>query len=128
MSKNPKATYNWGYNPLHFNAPEGSYATNPADPYSRIIELKQMIEALHESGIGVIMDVVYNHVYIREESSFEKLVPGYYFRHDANGMPSNGTGVGNDIASERRMVRKFIFGFCAVLVAGIRRRRFFALT
>lgn len=106
--QNPKETYNWGYNPLHFNVPEGSYATNPADPYSRIMELKQMIEALHENGIGVIMDVVYNHVYIREESSFEKLVPGYYFRHDANGMPSNGTGVGNDIASERRMVRKFI--------------------
>jgi pullulanase len=106
--KEPEKLYNWGYNPLHFNAPEGSYSTDPKNPYSRINELKQAIHSLHESGIRVIMDVVYNHVYIREESSFEKIVPGYYFRHDANGMPSNGTGVGNDIASERKMVRKFI--------------------
>lgn len=104
----PQDSYNWGYNPLHYNAPEGSYATDPDNPYSRILELKRMIRALHECGIRVIMDVVYNHVYIRETSSFEKLVPGYYFRHDANGMPSNGTGVGNDVASERKMVRKFI--------------------
>ncbi|MBO9130879.1 type I pullulanase [Bacillus sp. 165] len=104
----PSKLYNWGYNPLHFNAPEGSYSTDPEDPYTRIRELKNMIQALHINGIHVVMDVVYNHVYIRELSSFEKIVPGYYFRHDANGMPSNGTGVGNDIASERRMVRKFI--------------------
>ncbi|MFD3445266.1 type I pullulanase [Microbacteriaceae bacterium 4G12] len=106
--RNPSSQYNWGYNPIHYNVPEGSYATNPQHPYSRIIELKQMIQAIHQSGIRVIMDVVYNHVYTRETSSFEKLVPGYYFRHDENGMPSNGTGVGNDIASERKMVRKFI--------------------
>ncbi|MDG4656471.1 type I pullulanase [Ectobacillus antri] len=121
---NPTA-YNWGYNPLHFNAPEGSYASNPCDPYSRIRELKQMIATIHEQGLRVILDVVYNHVYVRETSSFEKLVPGYYFRHDQNGMPSNGTGVGNDIASERRMVRKFIidsilYWLCEYKVDGFR--------
>jgi pullulanase len=100
--------YNWGYNPLHFNAPEGSYCSNPEDPYSRIIELKQLIRTVQEQGIRVILDVVYNHVYDRENSSFEKLVPGYFFRHDEFGTASNGTGVGNDIASERLMVRKFI--------------------
>lgn len=100
--------YNWGYNPLHFNVPEGSYATNPANPYSRIYELKRLIHSIHSLGIRVIMDVVYNHVYIREQSSFEQIVPGYYFRHDEFGQPSNGTGVGNDFASERLMARKFI--------------------
>lgn len=100
--------YNWGYNPLHFNAPEGSYSTDPSNPYARISELKQLIDQLHQSGLRVIMDVVYNHVYIRENSPFEKVVPGYYFRHNELGLPSNGTGVGNDIASERRMVRKYI--------------------
>ncbi|TYS19808.1 type I pullulanase [Rossellomorea vietnamensis] len=100
--------YNWGYNPLNFNAPEGSYSTSPQNPYIRINELKEVIHSLHSRGIRVILDVVYNHVYIKEESSFEKIVPGYYFRYDENGMPSNGTGVGNDIASERKMVRKFI--------------------
>ncbi|WP_108671335.1 type I pullulanase [Peribacillus acanthi] len=104
----PDSQYNWGYNPIHFNAPEGSYATNPSDPYSRIIELKRMIATLQNKGIRVIMDVVYNHVYVRETSNLEHIVPGYYFRHDVHGMPSNGTGVGNDIASERLMVRKFI--------------------
>lgn len=105
---NPKNDYNWGYNPIHFNVPEGSYSTNPSNPYARIIELKQLIDSIHRQGIRVIMDVVYNHVYIRETSSFEKVVPGYYFRHNELGFPSNGTGVGNDIASERKMVRKFI--------------------
>ena len=100
--------YNWGYNPVHYNVPDGSYATDPKNPYKRIIELKQLISAIHSQGMGVIMDVVYNHVYIREESHFEKIVPGYFFRHDAHGLPSNGTGVGNDIASERLMVRKYI--------------------
>jgi len=103
-----KVEYNWGYNPLHYNVPDGSYSTNPHDPYSRINELKQLIEMIHQNGLRVIVDVVYNHVYERETSSFEKVVPGYYFRHDEHGMPSNGTGVGNDIASERKMVRKFI--------------------
>lgn len=106
--RGPKMDYNWGYNPLHFNAPEGSYCTDPSDPYSRIRELKAMIHAVHSERMRVIMDVVYNHVYIREDSSFEKIVPGYFFRHDEFGMPSNGTGVGNDFASERLMARKFI--------------------
>ncbi|MBT2680741.1 type I pullulanase [Bacillus sp. ISL-35] len=102
------SSYNWGYNPVHYNVPDGSYATDPEDPYNRITELKQLISAAHKMGLGVIMDVVYNHVYIREDSPFEKIVPGYYFRHDEHGLPSNGTGVGNDIASERLMVRKYI--------------------
>ncbi|MGJ7920383.1 type I pullulanase [Neobacillus sp. LXY-4] len=100
--------YNWGYNPHYFNVPEGSYSSDPNEPYARIKELKGMIDAIHKHELRVIMDVVYNHVFIRETSSFEKIVPGYYFRHDHHGMPSNGTGVGNDIASERLMVRKFI--------------------
>ncbi|WP_174729376.1 type I pullulanase [Mesobacillus harenae] len=104
----PSGEYNWGYNPLHFNAPEGSYSSDPTDPYARIIELKAMIRSIHTQGIRVIMDAVYNHVYIREDSSFEKIVPGYFFRHNEHGLPSNGTGVGNDFASERRMARKFI--------------------
>ncbi len=106
--ENPQQNYNWGYNPLYFNAPEGSYSTNPTDPYGKINELKAMIQAIHLAGLRVVLDVVYNHVYIREQSSFEKIVPGYYFRFDEYGMPSNGTGVGNDFASERLMVRKFI--------------------
>ncbi|TYS10993.1 type I pullulanase [Bacillus subtilis] len=104
----PHDAYNWGYNPLHFFAPEGSYASTPHDPQTRKTELKQMIKTLHQHGLRVILDVVFNHVYERENSPFEKTVPGYFFRHDEFGMPSNGTGVGNDIASERRMARKFI--------------------
>ncbi len=103
-----KREYNWGYNPLHFNVPEGSFSSDPNNPYARINELKTLIETVHQQGIRVIMDVVYNHVFIREQASFEKIVPGYFFRHDQFGMPSNGTGVGNDIASERLMVRKMI--------------------
>ncbi|MDY7430255.1 type I pullulanase [Bacillus sp. V26] len=106
--ENPLTAYNWGYNPLHFFAPEGSYASNPHDPQTRNTEVKQMIHTLQQHGLRVILDVVYNHVYQREHSPFEKTVPGYFFRHDQFGMPSNGTGVGNDIASERRMARKFI--------------------
>lgn len=104
----PLDTYNWGYNPLLFNVPEGSYSLEPTNPIARILELKQLIRAVHENDLRVILDVVYNHVYVREDSSFEKIVPGYYFRHDQFGMPSNGTGVGNDFASERKMARKFI--------------------
>jgi pullulanase len=105
---NPKSEYNWGYNPVHFNVPDGSYSSDPSDPYKRITELKQLIATIHSQGLRVIMDAVYNHLYIRENSSFEKLVPGYFFRHGENGLPSNGTGVGNDFASERLMARKFI--------------------
>ncbi|MGG2971907.1 type I pullulanase [Geobacillus stearothermophilus] len=106
--RDPQAAYNWGYNPLHLYAPEGSYATDPHDPYARIVELKQAIRALQENGLRVVMDAVYNHVYDREQSPLEKLVPGYYFRYDAYGRPANGTGVGNNIASERRMARRWI--------------------
>lgn len=105
---NPSESYNWGYNPIHFNVPEGSYATKPDDPYSRIIELKKAIQSLHKEGLGVIKDVVYNHVYDRIKSPLELTVPGYFFRYNENGTPSNGTGVGNDIASERLMARRFI--------------------
>ncbi|WP_069364242.1 type I pullulanase [Salisediminibacterium beveridgei] len=104
----PDDQYNWGYDPLFFQAPEGSYATKPADPFNRITELKTLVQRFHENDLQVILDVVYNHVFVMEESPFEQLVPGYYFRYDEQGKPSNGTGVGNDIASERAMVRKFI--------------------
>jgi pullulanase len=100
--------YNWGYNPRHFNSPVGVYSTNPHLPFNRIEELKELIKSLHKNGLGVILDVVYNHVFQKELSNFEKIVPGYYFRYDSNGMPSNGSGCGNDVASERFMVRKFI--------------------
>lgn len=103
-----KPEYNWGYDPVHFNAPEGSYSLDPANPLSRIKELKQLIMALHERGLHVILDVIYNHIYEYETSNFEKIVPGYFFRVDYAGKPSNGSGVGNDTASERMMFRKFI--------------------
>ncbi|MEK3887648.1 type I pullulanase [Bacillus sp. FSL K6-3431] len=104
----PKEGYNWGYDPLFFQVPEGSYSLTPTDPIARINECKQMIHAFHQVGISVILDVVYNHVFIMDESVFEKLVPGYYFRYHIDGTLSNGTGVGNDFASERKMARKFI--------------------
>lgn len=105
---NPGQDYNWGYDPLYYQVPEGSYSTRPEDPLSRINELKQLIHTFHQEGLSVILDVVYNHVYQLEKSDFEGIVPGYYFRYHPDGAVSNGTGVGNDIASERLMVRKFI--------------------
>ena len=99
--------YNWGYDPYYYNVPEGSYATNPADE-SRIREFKEMVKSLHDNGIGIIMDVVYNHTYYTEDSPFNKIVPGYYYRKDRYGNFSNGSGTGNETASERPMVRKFI--------------------
>lgn len=100
--------YNWGYDPQQYNVPDGSYATDPYNPYARIIELKQMIHALHQKNIGVIMDVVYNHVYSVTDFSWEKLVPGYFFVKNPDNSLSNATGVGNDVNSARLMVRKFI--------------------
>lgn len=99
--------YNWGYDPKNYNVAEGSYSTNPADGKARIYELKKMIKTLHDNGIAVIMDVVYNHTY---ETSFcmNKIVPGYFYRMTSDGEYSNGSGCGNDIATERSMVRKFI--------------------
>ncbi|WP_340399184.1 type I pullulanase [Paenibacillus sp. FSL H8-0079] len=102
------SNYNWGYDPLHYNVPEGSYASRADDPEIRIREFKSMVQALHNKGIGVIMDVVYNHTFDTAGSSFEKLVPGYYYRQNADGTYSNGSGTGNEVATERAMVRKFI--------------------
>ncbi len=100
--------YNWGYDPVNFNVPEGSYSTNPRNGEVRIREMKQMIKSLHDNGISVIMDVVYNHVYEAENFSFNQIVPGYFSRTLADGSYSNGSCCGNDTASERSMVRKYI--------------------
>lgn len=100
--------YNWGYDPQHYNVPEGSYSSNPADPETRIRELKQLVQSLHTAGMGVILDVVYNHTYSVEKGPFEPVVPGYYYRTDEQGQLSNGSGVGNEVATERPMVRKYI--------------------
>lgn len=100
--------YNWGYDPTNYNVPEGSYATDPYDGYVRIREFREMVKAIKETGIGVVMDVVYNHTYKTVDSDFNKLVPGYYYRADRQGNLSNGSGCGNEIASERSMVRNFI--------------------
>lgn len=100
--------YNWGYDPQNYNVPEGSYSTNPADPGLRIREFKEMVQALHSRGISVIMDVVYNHTYCVDSGPFEPLVPDYFYRRDFTGRLSNGSGVGNELATERPMVRKYI--------------------
>lgn len=100
--------YNWGYDPVNYNVPDGSYSTNPEDGAVRVRELKQMILALKNAGIGVVMDVVYNHTYKTAESDFNKIMPGYYYRTDRHNRYSNGSGCGNETASERSMVRKFI--------------------
>ncbi len=99
--------FNWGYDPKNYNVPEGSYSSNPYDGNVRINELKQMILALHEAGIGVIMDVVYNHTYASEDSWFNLTVPGYYYRI-TDGTWSNGSGCGNDTASERLMFKNYM--------------------
>nr|WP_316614248.1 type I pullulanase [uncultured Ruminococcus sp.] len=100
--------YNWGYDPKNYNAPEGSYSSDPYDGRVRIQECKQMIQALHEAGIGVIMDVVYNHTYESEDSFFNQIAPYYYYRINEDGTWSNGSACGNDVATERTMARKFI--------------------
>ena len=99
--------FNWGYDPMYYNVPEGSYSTDPHNGEVRIRQCKQMIQALHSSGFRVIMDVVYNHSY-RMDSPMNRTAPGYYYRHDGEGHASNGSYCGNDIASERPMVSKFI--------------------
>ncbi|MBS9803610.1 type I pullulanase [Bacillus toyonensis] len=108
--------YNWGYDPKNFNVPEGSYSTNPYEPTVRITELKQMVQTLHDNNLRVVMDVVYNHMYNAAESNFHKLVPGYYYRYNEDGTFANGTGVGNDTASERKMMRKFMIDSVAYWV------------
>ncbi|CAB4872430.1 MAG: type I pullulanase [Actinobacteria bacterium] len=101
-------TFNWGYDPQNYNVPEGSYSTDPTNPTTRITELKSAIQALHDQKLRVNMDVVYNHVYNSGSFSQNLIVPGYFFRTDDNGGLTNGSGCGNDVASERPMVRKFI--------------------
>lgn len=105
---NPGLLYNWGYDPVQYNALEGSYSTNPKDPFSRIKEYLQLISFYHKHGIRIVMDVVYNHMYDLDNSSFEKIVPYYYFRLSENGTISNGSFCGNDVDSSNAMVRKFI--------------------
>ena len=104
----PELSYNWGYDPLNYNIPEGSYSTNPRNGEVRIREFKQMVQGLKEAGLRVIMDVVYNHTYQSMDSHLNKLVPGYYYRFHPDGTFSNGSGCGNELADERSMVRKMI--------------------
>lgn len=104
----PANTYNWGYDPLNYNLPEGSYSTNPSDPYTRIREFKKMIQALHANGIGVVMDVVYNHTAQNDDSNFELTAPGYYHRHWEDGKYSDASGCGNETASERKQMSDYI--------------------
>jgi len=100
--------YNWGYDPVNYNVPEGGYSTNPYDPACRIREFKQMVEALHKAGICVILDVVYNHTYDIEHSNFQRTYPDYYYRKTSDGAYSNGSGCGNETASEKPMMRRFM--------------------
>ena len=107
-SRPDSTQYNWGYDPLNYNVPEGSYSTNPYDAAARIRELKSMIQSIHRHGLRVIMDVVYNHTGLTGTSCFNELVPGYYYRHNPDNSFSNATGCGNETASERPMFRKFM--------------------
>ena len=104
--ENPE--YNWGYDPDNYNVPEGSYSTDPFNGAVRIKEFKQMVMALHNAGLRVVMDMVYNHTYRTQDSNLNKAVPGYYYRTNEEGYFTNGSGCGNELASERPMVRKFI--------------------
>ena len=106
-SKDINKQYNWGYDPVNYNCPEGSYSTNPYNGSTRLKECKQMIQALHNAGIGVIMDVVYNHTY-STDSAFQDTVPNYYYRMNDDGTFSNGSGCSNDTASEHAMFRKYM--------------------
>lgn len=107
-----KDNYNWGYDPLNYNVLEGSYSTDPYDGYKRIVEFKQMVMAMHGAGVDINMDVVYNHTSSSENSNLNLLVPYYYYRTKASGAFYNGSGCGNEVASERYMVNKFIRESC----------------
>ena len=109
---NPAVKYNWGYDPWQYFVPEGSFASEVENPYSRIIDLKKMVKTLHHHGIRVSIDVVYNHVFDHQFHPFEDVVPNYYFRRGSNGMLSNGSFCGDDVASERKMVSKLIVDAC----------------
>lgn len=104
----PSNKYNWGYDPLNYNVPEGSYSTNPACPISRIKEMKMMIQALHNAGIGVILDVVYNHTALSDNSNFQLTAPGYYYRFREDGSYSNASGCDNETASDHLQMRNFM--------------------
>ena len=107
-SKPDVAQYNWGYDSLNYNVPEGSYSTNAADPKTRIREFKQMVQALHKAGIRVILDVVYNHTFDINGSNFQKTYPDYFFRKNAEGKYSDGSGCGNETASDKELMREFM--------------------
>lgn len=107
-SRLERPQYNWGYDPLNYNVPEGSYSTDPYTPAVRIREFKQMVQALHKAGIRVILDVVYNHTFDLKGSNFERTYPGYYYRYKADGTPSDGSGCGNETASEQPLMRRFM--------------------
>ena len=107
-SRTDRPQYNWGYDPQNYNVPEGSYATDPFDPACRIREFKQMVMALHQAGLRVVLDVVYNHTYTVDGSNFEALVPGYFFRRMPDGTLADGSGCGNETASEREGMRRFM--------------------
>lgn len=111
-SKLDTPQYNWGYDPQNYNAPEGSFSTDPYDPTVRIREFKQMVKAMHDAGIRVIMDVVYNHTGETEGSNFNLETPGYYYRHTPDGNWSDAAACGNETASERAMMRKYIIESC----------------
>ena len=100
--------YNWGYDPVNYNVPEGGYSTNPYKPEVRIREFKQMVQALHKAGIRVILDVVYNHTYDIAHSNFQRTYPDYFYRKTADGQYSNGSGCGNETASDKPMMRQFM--------------------
>ena len=100
--------YNWGYDPVNYNVPEGGYSTNPYKPEVRIKEFKQMVQAMHKAGIRVILDVVYNHTYDIEHSNFQRTYPDYFYRKTADGQYSNGSGCGNETASDKPMMRQFM--------------------
>ncbi len=104
----PSNQYNWGYDPFNYNVPEGSYSTNPTNPATRIKEMKEMVQALHNAGIGVVLDVVYNHTANNDDSNFSLTAPGYYYRHRADGSYSDASGCGNETASDRQQMRDFI--------------------
>ncbi len=104
----PANKYNWGYDPQNYNTPEGSYSTNPADPAARVKEMKQMVKSLHDAGIGVIMDVVYNHTAENDGSNFSLTAPDYYYRHKADGSYSDASACGNETASDRKQMSDYI--------------------
>ena len=107
-TKLDKPQYNWGYDPLNYNVPEGSYSTDPYTPATRIREFKKMVQALHKAGIRVILDVVYNHTFDLDNSNFQRTYPDYYYRFTKDGKPSNGSGCGNETASEKPLMREFM--------------------